>query len=297
MDITLDQAEALDAVARHGTVQQAAKSLNKGHSAVLYLIQTLEEQTGLTLFDRRGYRNSLNSHGEVVLKYCRELLSTKNELQAICSRLQGGWEPQVQLIYDGVVDFNIIADAIKLLNRQEIPSEIKIQAAYLKDVEKAFVQEKADLMVTILPIDLPDIESIKLDSVDMHLVAHKNHPLHNSNPKKRLTTKDLSQQPYIMIRETSDLLGLSTERLPFKSAMIVNDFPTKREAIMKGLGFGWLPDYLMEKQLKTGELRVLKTEIENHHRFHPRLYHYKKERLGRGTELLIKYFAGQSNKN
>ena len=71
MEITIDQAKALDAVARRGTLQKAAQELRKGHSAVMYLLKGLESQLNLQLFDRKGYRNQLSPEGEIVLKHCR----------------------------------------------------------------------------------------------------------------------------------------------------------------------------------------------------------------------------------
>ena len=52
MHVSLEQARALDALARHGTFVAAADALHKGHTAVLYAVQSLERQTGLTLLDR-----------------------------------------------------------------------------------------------------------------------------------------------------------------------------------------------------------------------------------------------------
>jgi DNA-binding transcriptional LysR family regulator len=74
VNITLDQAEALDAVARLGTYQKAAEELHKGHSAIMYLLRNLEEQVGLKLLDRSGYRSKMTVEGQIVLQYCRELL-------------------------------------------------------------------------------------------------------------------------------------------------------------------------------------------------------------------------------
>ncbi len=82
MNVTLDQARALDALARHGTFAAAAEMLHKGHTAVLYALRTLEEQTELVLLDRRGYRTRLTPAGERVLEHCRKLLAAERELEA-----------------------------------------------------------------------------------------------------------------------------------------------------------------------------------------------------------------------
>ncbi len=54
--VTLEQARVLDALARTGSLQAAAKALAKGHPAVLYSLKTLEDAVGLRLLDRSGYR-------------------------------------------------------------------------------------------------------------------------------------------------------------------------------------------------------------------------------------------------
>jgi len=79
MNVTLEQARALDALARHGTFAAAAKALHKGHTAVLYALRTLEEQTELALLDRRGYRTRLTAAGERVLEHCRKLLAAERD--------------------------------------------------------------------------------------------------------------------------------------------------------------------------------------------------------------------------
>jgi len=289
MNITIDQAKAFDAIVRHGTFQKAAESLNKGHSAVMYLIKTLEEETQLTLLDRSGYRNRLTGHGEVVLRHCQQILVTKDELDQICQKLKGGWEPSLKLVYDGVIDFNRICEAILKLNDSQIPTKIKILAAYLREVETAFMEEKADMMLTILPIEEMNIPFIKLQPLRMFLVAHEDHALAKSR-NGRMSVSVLNNHTYISVRGASVQLGLATERLEFSSSFLVNDFYMKKQAILKRLGYGWLPEYLIRKELADRSIRVLQTGIINKHTFHPRLYHRGTDTIGNTAEQLLEHF-------
>lgn len=288
MSITLEQARVLDAVARLGTIQKAAAELGKAHSAVLYSLKALEEQTGLSLLDRSAYRNKITSHGELVLKFCRQLLGTSRELDTACAQLKGGWEPSLLLVYDGVVDFNRIADPLLQLGELEAPTEVRALSAHLNEVEALFAAENADIMVTILPLQRLQIPSLRLRPFRLLLVGHKAHPLARSAAK--LPGAALSRHTFIQIRAPAGQLGLSTEALRFGSYFYVNDFATKKAAILKGLGFGWLPDYLVEKELKAGELRQLRTEIGNTHTVYPRLYHRAEEEAGKAARELIRLF-------
>jgi DNA-binding transcriptional LysR family regulator len=94
----------------------------------------------------------------------------------------------------------------------------------------------------------------------------------------------------IIFATTFGQIGISTESINFNSTIQVNDFPTKREALMRGLGFGWLPEYIITRELENGSLRVIHTELENRARLHPRLYHRKPELLGRAVSRLIHAF-------
>lgn len=290
MDITLEQARAFEATHRLGTIQKAAKSLGKGHSAILYLIKSIEAQVGFELFDRRGYRNQISPKGQIVLKFCQKLLATTQELEMACENLRSGWEPSLTLIYDGVVDFNLIGEALLKLNKSQVPTEVKIVAAYLNEVEKKFVEERGSLMVTVLPIQLPNVISLALEPIRMLLVAHSKHELSESK-REKISTNELAKQTYIKVRETSGQLGLSTEHIEFSSSFLVNDFSTKKMAIAKGLGFGWLPEYLIKKEIKSGLFIPLNTEIKNEHHFRPKIFYRNEELTGRTTSELIRFFS------
>ncbi len=294
MDITLEQAAAFDAVAAFGTIQKAAKALHRGHSAILYSINTLEAQTGIRLFDRSGYRNRITVEGEVVLKYCRALLHTRNDLKLVCDKLKHDWEPSLKLIYDGVVDFNLIGDALLMLNQSQVPTEIRVLAAYLHEVEAQFEKENADMMVTILPIRNAQICSVALKPIRMLLVAHRGHPLAGQT-RRKVSESQIKTHTYIRIRGVKNPLGLSTENLPHDSFFSVNDFATKKQAILKGLGYGWLPEYSIAPELKRGTLKVLRMEsqFESEHELRPRLYHRNEEAMGKTGSQLLAYFRAK----
>lgn len=292
MNITLDQARAFESVARHGTIQKAAHDLHKGHSAIVYLIRTLEEQTGIRLFDRTGYRNRVTLQGEIILRYCQQLLATTQELEIMCKNLTGGWEPSLKIIYDGVIDFNVIGDALFMLSGMKAPTEVKVLAAHLNDVKRRFEDEKADLMMTILPIHQAGVNEHKMKPLRLLLVASREHVL-GKKVRKKLTLKDLNNHTYIKIRETTGLVGLSTENFSFESSFFVNDFYTKKLAILKRLGFGWLPEYLIKDELKSRELTLLSGVFSSGHEVHPRLYYRSEALLGKAIKEVLRFLSSQ----
>jgi DNA-binding transcriptional LysR family regulator len=54
-----------------------------------------------------------------------------------------------------------------------------------------------------------------------------------------------------------------------------------------GVGFGWMPLYLIRKELKAGSLREVKYAGGSWYRFTPRLVHRSDRRLGRAAKEFI----------
>jgi len=63
---TLEQFRVFREIVIAGSFSQASKNLSKTLSAVSYTISTLENQLGITLFDRSGHRPVLSEAGQVL---------------------------------------------------------------------------------------------------------------------------------------------------------------------------------------------------------------------------------------
>lgn len=285
MNLTLEQARALDALARHGTFAAAAGHLAKAHTAVLYAVRTMEEQTGLTLLDRSGYRTRLTPEGERVLVHCRRLLESERELLAACTELRTGWEPTVRIVFDGVYPAETILRAVGALREEGATTRFHVSADYLTGVEDRFEREGAELMISLLPPRLEGLVSIDLPQIPALLVAHRAHPL--ARKRGALAEEALAADLLLTVRGSDPRLQMHTEHLEQRATVVLNDFSAKKTALLQGLGFGWMPTYLIERELKRGELKVLKLGHGSTHAFRPRLHHRAKARLGPATERVL----------
>ncbi|WP_224247400.1 LysR family transcriptional regulator [Hyalangium gracile] len=290
MNVTLEQARALDALARQGTFAAAAKALHKGHTAVLYALRTLEEQTELVLLDRRGYRTRLTPAGERVLEHCRKLLEAERELEAACAEIRAGWEPTLRIIFDGIFPAEPLLRVVKQLRAEGAGTRFHVSAEFLAGVEAAFTRDEADLMVSVLPPTLPDLRSYRLADLKAVLVAHRSHPL--ATQRGPLKDEELARHLLLTVRGSDPRLQLSTGALEGRSTVHLNDFAAKKAAILEGLGYGWLPEHLMKRELRRGELKALKLASGATHLFHPSLHHRAGVRLGRAASRVVQALTG-----
>lgn len=281
MHITLDQARALDAFSRAGSLQGAAKLLRKGHTGVLYALKQLETQTGLHLFDRTGYRTRLTAAGEEVLRRCRALLEAERALLDTCTELRSGWEPTLRVVFDAIVPLGPVLEVIRLLREAAAPTRVLLSVDTLGGVERRFDEEGADVMLSILPVAQEGLVTVPLPKLRARLVAHRTHPLARA---RRVTPEALHGHTLLTVRGSDPRLHLSTGRLEQQSTVHLSDFHAKKAAIVAGIGFGWLPDWLIERELRRGELVPLSLTTGSVHVFEPRLSH--RGRLGPAGERL-----------
>lgn len=290
MHITLEHARALDALARHGTYQAAAKSLRKAHTALVYAIKALEAQTDLALIDRRSYRTKLTPAGDRVLEQCRKLLAAERELETVCAEIKTGWEPTLRVVFDGIFPAEPILRVVGDLRREGAPTRFVVSAEFLEGVEQAFVREEAHAMISVLPAASGELRGYRLPALRARLVAHKSHPLAKSH--HRLGREELAAHVLITVRGSDPRLQLATSQLDASSTVQLHDFAAKKAAILQGIGFGWMPEHLIARELRKGELLALPLEKGSIHSFAPTLYVRDGAKPGRATQRLLEQLRG-----
>lgn len=289
MNITLDQARALDALDRHGTLVKAGAALGKGHPAILHALRQMETHAGLDLVDRRGYRLKLTAAGRRVLEHCRRMLAAEAELAAACAEMRTGWEPSLRVVYDGIYPDEAVLRAVGAMVREGAPTRIHVSAEFLGGVEAAFARDDADLMIAVLPAVAPGVVATRLAPLRALLVAHRGHPL--ARRPGEVDDDALAEHVLVTVRGGDPRLALPTAGIERRVTIDLNDFHAKRAAILAGIGVGWLPEHLCRAELRRGALRVLRYARGHAHVFTPRLYHRAGARLGPAARRVISALA------
>ena len=283
MDLSIDQVHALIAIADAGGVLAASKRLNKTHTAVLYQLKQMEAQVGFSLINREQYKATLTPKGKEFLVEARRFILALERLvgkaELIKSEGLGCWK----LSYDAIFP---IQEIVNVANKLKKDSEISIQlySDTLNSVENTFWNYDCGFMISLFPSERKDLFTRPLGSLRSFFVSRsstrKEESLSSSSDKKKLQT-------LIVVRGVDPQWILTNEGMHWRSKIIVNDFYAKREAILAGLGVGWLPESLIQSDLKKGTL-VLRIDPESKstikHRDYPIFY---STRLGLEKEILF----------
>lgn len=284
MRIDIDAFRVLDVLVKQGSYVKAAKSLHKAQSAVNYQIKKLEQHLGVELLNREQYRTELTEAGEVILAEGRKLLSQLTHIEQLASRFNQEWEPKLALVIDGALPMGPILNALKRLAEHEIPTKIQLKVEFLSGVQYCFERNKANLML------VKDFQSnfhysaTVLPSVTHLLVVSPSHALAGM---KNIKLLELQQFVELTI-EDSALEGSHNDSLQFgcEKVFYLSSFTMKKDALLKGLGFGWMPELLIQSELENGDLVTVDFETGYRFSFSPHLISSNQRPLGRAGQLL-----------
>lgn len=283
---TLDQLAVLDAVARTGSFAAAARELHRVPSAVSYTARTLEEGLGVPLFDRSGHNVTLTPAGRTLLDEARAVLTRARRLEQLAASLRGGWEPELQVVIEGVFPMQPITQVLRVFGERQIPTRVRVDVEYQDGVPERFESDQAQLM---LLLDWPGddrLAATPLPDLVMVLVAARDHPLGQARAVDRPT---LLQHTDLVVRDSSAQYTRAPRRPYMGSQHVIylSDFYSKRLALLGGVGFGWLPEHLVAEDLARGALVAIDFVEGNRWTYHPALITRRAQPLGRAGTLFV----------
>ena len=269
--ITLEQARCLDALARHGTYERAAQSLRKAHTAIVYSIRSLEKQTGLRVVERNRYRTALTPAGERLLERCRNLLGAERELIALATDLRDGWEPRVTIVADVAVPLDPLLAILAELSGHHVPTRFDLVVVRGAAVEDEMHDRDAAIVLAVDPPKRVQLHSLRLPAVRMMLVG----------------------TGHVALDPRAPLVALLDDRSADSEGALLRvcDHERAKSAILAGLGVGWLPRHLVERELSSGVVRRARARDETLRLLRPRLFHRPRAELGRAARALVDRFA------
>ena len=265
----------------------SGKALYRATSAISYSIKTLEDALGVPIFDRSGHRAVLTAGGELVLTEARRVIEQARKLERIGEELQAGYEPEVSLVLDGIFPLPPVMDAMLNFNRQGLPTRIRLVVEYLDGVVDRFMDSEATAMLCLEHAPQPELTATALPRIEMFLLAHRDHPIHQSG--SAIVRSQLTEHVELVVADAAGRSSGAASRLHIGSTHLVelSDFYSKREAMLSGVGYGWLPDHLARPYMHSGQLvRVPFTE-GTVHTFEPQLVYRTGSALGRAGRLFM----------
>jgi DNA-binding transcriptional LysR family regulator len=269
MNITFRQLRVFSEVARLGHMGRAAGALHLTPPAVSMQIKELETQVGLLLFDRVGRSLSLSTAGEYFLVHARRLLADLKDTEHAMARLRK--------LEHGVLTIGLVSTAkyfvphlLARFNVERSGVEVRLRVAANREELVALMQAgDADLTIMGRPPKDLDARAEPFAPHPLVFIGPAGHPLaalpagHVSaepNPARLLT------QHRMIVREAASGTRaamdryLAAHRVEPRITMEMPSSETIKQAVIAGMGVGFLSLHTVGMELRSGLLQILAIE-------------------------------------
>ncbi len=251
--LTLHQLRCFDAVVTQGSFQAAADKLFRSQPTVFAAVKSLETQAGLNLLDRSGYRVTVTNAGRSFHDHIRVFLREYDKLENHVAQLAMGEETELNVV---IGDLCPVPETLGLLHRffEGCPStRLHLHFETISGPWERLQDGDADLIIHHINKSDPDLEYIDLGTIALVPVVAPNFlPFPISND---ITPEQMRDHVQCIIRDSAKHSSPKDYYVvDGAQSWTVSDQFMKKEIILQGMGWGHLPDFIIEDELRSGKL-------------------------------------------
>ena len=254
--VTLHQLLCFEAVVSEGGFQAAAEKLLRSQPTVSSSVKNLEAQLQLSLLDRSGYRVGLTEAGRSFYERTRVFLHEMKRLRDHAAQLAMGEESELRVV---IGDVSPLPETLGLLRRffERCPgTRLHLHFEAISGPLERLLDGEADLILHHIDKADPRLEFVDLFAVKIVPVVAPNFlrfPISRS-----IAPEQMRDYVQCVIRDSAhhsqprDYYLVEGAR-----SWTVSDQLMKKELILQGMGWGHLPRYLIEQNLRDGNLNPI----------------------------------------
>ncbi|MEM8728319.1 MAG: LysR family transcriptional regulator [Pseudomonadota bacterium] len=167
----------VDAISRAGSIRKAAETLSITSTALNRRVLALEDELGVTIFERlpRGVR--LSTAGELLIAHIRTQKSDFEKLKSQIADLSGQRRGHVGIACSQALLPYFLPEQIARYRSQHPAVTFGVSLRDRAAAETALIQHEADLAVVFEPVRLREIQVLVSVRQPLHAVMAEDHPL------------------------------------------------------------------------------------------------------------------------
>ncbi len=154
-------------VVEEGTISAAARKLHISQPPLSAQIRLLEEEYGVTLFERGARKITLTEAGEVLYKYAKEMLELEQAAGEDLHSLSIGQKGNVRLGLVSSADSELLYERIRTFEAEHPDIRFKITEANTYHLLEDMQKSKIELAVVRTPYNDSELNSIPLQTDTM----------------------------------------------------------------------------------------------------------------------------------
>lgn len=250
---TLKQWEALRVVVEEGGYERAAERLDKAQSTVSHTVKSLQQRLGVPLLEVKGRKAELTPEGRILLDQAKHLLSSAQQLETFASSIASGHEAEITIVVDVITPESLLLSALCRFAEDFPMTRVEIIESSLSGTDELLARREADVVIT--PRVPPGFHGQPLINIDFVAVAHPDHPLHAVN--RPLKLDDLKSHRQLVVRDSGDTRRRDAGWLGAQKRWTMTTMGMRKDCLLRGLGFSWMPGQKIQQELDSGLLKAL----------------------------------------
>jgi DNA-binding transcriptional LysR family regulator len=180
------------------SLRRAASQLNMTQPTATKLLQDLERNIGLPLFDRGRRGMQATNYGEVMIRHARLVLADLDRSRLELEALSSGATGRIKIgAVISAIPF-LLARAVARLKRQHPGLFVSIDVGTSDALVPALAKGELDVLLArpLVLADRPEFNYEELIGEPLHIVSRVDHPL---APSTSLTLQDLAAWPWTLL--------------------------------------------------------------------------------------------------
>lgn len=258
MPLDWDKLRIFHAAAEAGSFTHAADKLHLSQSAISRQVSSLEQDVGVSLFNRHARGLILTEQGEILFRTAHDVLMKLENATALLTESKE--KPTGKLRVTTTVGLGTGWLSARAQEFVEQYPDIQVQLI-LDNEELDLNMRQADCAIRLRQPQQPDLIQRRLFTVHFHAYAAASYIARHGKPE---SVSELDKHRIVNFGEPAptylkDINALETigrpEGDPRPVHFQINNLLSVKGAVQRGIGIGLLPDYLIEKE--SGLVQVL----------------------------------------
>jgi DNA-binding transcriptional LysR family regulator len=257
-------------VAAEMSFRKAAEALHLSQPAVSQQIRSLEEETGVRLFDRgsgdgHGSQIALTEAGRVLLGYAESAAGTMAEAQRALAALNEDVSGELRLGASTTVAQYVLPRILGSFLRQYPHVHLSVMSGNTERIAEAVAEREVALGIIEGPPMRRDVKTEPMVQDEMVLIAAPGHAWARAGS---IAATELTKAPLLMRERGSGSRrvverALKNAGIPLRSLRVTMELDST-EAIISGveaeLGVGFISRWAVGKPLRLGTIRTVQVK-------------------------------------
>jgi DNA-binding transcriptional LysR family regulator len=250
------------AVAEQRSFRRAGEQLYLSQPAVTLQIKALEEDLGVSLFDRTGAHITLTRAGEVLLGYVRQIDDVLSEADEALAALGGTTGGELRLGVSTTISQYVLPRMLGEFSREYPQVHVSVQSGNTEEIVTALEEQRVGLGLIEGPARRRDVHAEAFLDDELVLMVPASHEWAGGTP---IQAKRLIGAPLLMREQgsgTRRVIELALEKAGVKLkalniALELDSTEGIKSAVEAGLGVGFASRWATYKEVEMGTLRLV----------------------------------------